>query len=188
MARTRSFDETKALAAMGDVFWRKGFEGASYAELMKASGLGKGSLYAAWGDKAALYRAALAQYVEAELALLAEVLTAPGANPLASLTALLTYPIEAVEERRDRRGCFLCNAAVDMAQMDAETAVMVEEAFGAAIDAVEGVAVRAGGAPGAGAHLFSVFLGLRVMARAGVSAERMRAARDVALRPYAALN
>ena len=179
MARTRSFDEDAALAAMGDVFWRKGYEGASYADLMAASGLGKGSLYAAWGDKAALYRAALKRYIALELALLADLLSGAEA-PKAALAALLDYPIAKVAAG-DRRGCFLCNAAIDMAQADAEIRKIVDEAFEGSVAAVEGVAAQAGAAPGAGAHLFSVFLGLRVMARSGAAIPAMKAARDHAL-------
>ena len=179
MARTRSFDEDAALAAIGDVFWRKGYEGASYADLMAASGLGKGSLYAAWGDKAALYHAALKRYAAAELALLADLLTSLA--PSQALAALLDYPIQAVESGEDRRGCFLCNAAIDMAQMDDEVRSLVDAAFADAIGAIDQVAERAG-APGAGGHLFAVFLGLRVMARSGASVIAMKAARDHALR------
>ena len=182
MARTRSFDEDAALAAIGDVFWRKGYEGASYADLMAASGLGKGSLYAAWGDKAALYRAALKRYVAGEMALLADLLKRD--PPADALAALLDYPIEAVAAGDDRRGCFLCNAAVDMARADGDVRLIVEEAFAMAVAAIEQIAVSAG-AKGAGAHLFSVFLGLRVMARSGAPVASMRAARDHALRGLA---
>ena len=63
MARAREFDEDKALAAVEAVFWRQGYA-ASYADLMTATGLGKGSMYAAFGDKRRLFRQALARYVD----------------------------------------------------------------------------------------------------------------------------
>ena len=68
-----------------------------------------------------------------------------------------------------------------MAQADAEIREIVDEAFEGSVAAVEGVAAQAGASPGAGAHLFSVFLGLRVMARSGAAIPAMRAARDHAL-------
>ena len=148
---------------------------------MAASGLGKGSLYAAWSDKAALDRSALRHYIERELSLLGALLGDEAQPARSRLLHLLTYPIDAVETAEDRRGCFLCNAAVDMAQIDPDTATIVEEAFATSTAAVDEVARQADAPEGAGAHLFSVFLGLRVMARAGVGADVMRAARDAAL-------
>lgn len=184
MARVREFDEAEALTAISDVFWRKGFEGASYADLMTASGLGKGSLYAAFGDKAALYRKALAAYVESELGLLADALSGD-APPRARIQATYDYAISALEDRGDRRGCFLCNAAIDMAPHDAEVERIVTAAMDAAEAAFDAPAAEAG-APGAGAHLFAVFLGLRVMAKAGASPDAMRRARDAAMATLAA--
>ena len=183
MSRTRSFDEAAALDAICDVFWRNGYDGASYADLMKASGLGKGSLYAAWGDKAALYRAALARYVEAELGALAGLLGDAATPAGARLRMLLDYPIDAVASRDDRRGCFLCNASIDRAPADPKVAEAVESAFAAAVASIDAVAQEAEGANrrGRGAHLFSVFLGLRVMARSGAPVALMREARDAGL-------
>ncbi|MEL6793038.1 MAG: hypothetical protein AAFP78_06275, partial [Pseudomonadota bacterium] len=117
--------------------------------------------------------------VALELALLSDVLSAAAA-PGDALAALLDYPISSVEAG-DRRGCYLCNAAVDMAQADDDVRALVDQAFADAIAAVESVARSAGAAPEAGAHLFSVFLGLRVMARSGAALPAMRAARDHAL-------
>ena len=53
MGRPREFDEDEALATIMDVFWKKGFEGATMSDLVTATGLIKGSLYAAFGDKRA---------------------------------------------------------------------------------------------------------------------------------------
>lgn len=186
MARTREFDEGLALDAIGDVFWRKGFEGASYGELMKASGLGKGSLYAAFGDKAALYRSALARYIEIEIGKLGAIAADVSASPFDRIAATFDYAIAAVEERADRRGCFLCNASVDMATHDPEVAKIVRKAFDAASESYEMVGRAAGGPEGIGDALFAVFLGLRVMAKSGAPVANMRRARDAALAPFAA--
>ena len=183
MARTREFDEGEVLDAIGDVFWRKGFEGSSYAELMAAAKLGKGSLYAAFGDKAALYRAALRRYIETEISALGGLLHDATSPPASRISATFDYAIAAVEERQDRRGCFLCNAGIDMAPHDEEVEKMVSGAFEAASGAYEAVGLEAGGAAGVGDHLFAVFLGLRVMAKAGAPVAAMRSARDAALAP-----
>ena len=62
VGRPREFDAEEALAQIMDVFWAKGFEGASMSDLVTATGLKKGSLYAAFGDKRAMYLKALALY------------------------------------------------------------------------------------------------------------------------------
>ena len=67
MARPREFDQEKVLDALRDVFWQHGYEGTSYADIMQATGLQKGSLYAAYGDKRALYLQALARYDAGEV-------------------------------------------------------------------------------------------------------------------------
>ena len=72
--RPRTFDKDQALDAVLAVFWRNGYQGASLAELTKATGLTKPSLYAAFGNKEALYLAALQRYREQQLIKHAEAL------------------------------------------------------------------------------------------------------------------
>jgi AcrR family transcriptional regulator len=62
--RPREFDADRALDRVLPVFWRDGFEGASVQALAEAAGVSKPSLYAAWGNKEALFLAALARYGE----------------------------------------------------------------------------------------------------------------------------
>jgi AcrR family transcriptional regulator len=62
LGRPRSFDKEVALARAMDVFWNKGYQGASMSELMAAMGIGAPSLYAAFGSKEELFRAAVAHY------------------------------------------------------------------------------------------------------------------------------
>lgn len=186
MARPRAFDEDVALSAMVDVFWRKGFEAASYADLMAASGLGKGSLYAAFGDKAALFRAALTAYVEREIGALGAALLDETAAGEARIAAALDIVIDAVTLRGDRRGCFLCNAAVEAGALDEETQALVDQALDAGRDGFSTAvaAARGGGDGDEGATFFAVYLGMQVMARAGAPLEQLRAARDGALKRF----
>lgn len=62
--RPRAFDADVALDRVLPVFWRDGFEGASVQALSDAAGVSKPSLYAAYGNKEALFLAALARYGE----------------------------------------------------------------------------------------------------------------------------
>ena len=62
--RPRAFDRAAALARATHLFWRKGFEATSIADLTKAMGIGSPSLYAAFDSKEALYVEALRHYGE----------------------------------------------------------------------------------------------------------------------------
>jgi AcrR family transcriptional regulator len=62
MARPREFVENDVLDAALEVFWTKGYEGTSVQDLVAATGLGRASLYGAFGDKQALFARTLARY------------------------------------------------------------------------------------------------------------------------------
>jgi len=64
MARPRSFDPNEALDLARDVFWRKGLQGTSLDDITAATSLAKPSLYAAFGDKNALFLKVLDRYHE----------------------------------------------------------------------------------------------------------------------------
>ena len=64
MGGIRQFDENRILDGAMERFWRSGFNGTSYADLMEATGLNKSSLYNAFGDKQALYRRCLERFAE----------------------------------------------------------------------------------------------------------------------------
>src|SRR5690242_2106841 len=81
--RPRSFDADKALDAAMQIFWHKGYEGASLSDLTEAMGINRPSLYAAFGDKESLFRKALARYAEGPNAYIGEALAAPSARQVA---------------------------------------------------------------------------------------------------------
>ncbi len=98
--RPREFDPDSALDRVLPVFWRDGFEGASVQALCEAAGVSKPSLYAAYGNKEALYLAALRRYADREGAVrIAALHATPDARQavrtfLHSLVALYTDPGE----------------------------------------------------------------------------------------------
>src|SRR5213080_3138627 len=61
--RPRSFDTDEVLERVRDTFWQYGYDGTSMDQLSAATGLHKPSLYGAFGDKKALYLAALESYL-----------------------------------------------------------------------------------------------------------------------------
>ena len=185
MGRPREFDEDEALAKILDVFWAKGFEGTSMSDLETATGLRKGSLYAAFGDKRAMYLKALALYGRTTIDEAVRVLTGIDA-PERRIGKFLQSAIDAVAVENDRRGCFLCNASIDQAALDPETQRSVngnferlrrvlEEAL-SELSAIDNNRRRA-----AAQHLLSVYFGLHVLAKAGQPVRMLKAARESAL-------
>jgi AcrR family transcriptional regulator len=81
--RPREFCVDQALAAALRVFWSKGYEGASLSELTEAMGITKPSLYAAFGNKEALFRKALELYEREKLDYVGKALSAPTARGVA---------------------------------------------------------------------------------------------------------
>lgn len=108
--RPRSFDAEQALDRALDVFWRKGYEGASLYDLTEAMGINRPSLYAAFGNKEALFRQALDRYVAGPAAYVRAALAKPTAREVAE--ALLFGEIELLTNPSHPRGCFAVQGAL----------------------------------------------------------------------------
>ncbi|WP_020592463.1 TetR/AcrR family transcriptional regulator [Kiloniella laminariae] len=188
MARPREFDIEVAVEQALQVFWSRGYEGAGLIELLEAMQIARSSLYKTFGDKRSLFLAALTHYditrVTAAVSLLRDALIPDGEHRIANLLMSIA---EAIEKQGDRRGCFLCNTAVDQAPHDKEIAEQVrrmmsrmEEGFFCAL--VASNLKRTLDLNGEGEArllktarvLNTVYNGLRVMAKAGYSAGEIR--------------
>lgn len=101
--RPREFDPDKALAAALRVFWTRGYEGASMAELTEAMGITKPSLYACFGNKEALFKKTLDLYERDKLAYMGKALEAPTARGVAE--RLLTGALATHCGEKDPHGC-----------------------------------------------------------------------------------
>lgn len=188
MSRNREFDEAAALKAIEEMFWENGYEGTSYADLMSATGLGKGSLYAAFGNKDALYLKSLASYIQREVDSAVQLLC--GKKESLSLSAktrigkFLDQAIKPVEQRKDRRGCFLCNAASDLAPHNKDVELEVLGAIDQIRNALESVLKNSHEASSrklAKEHVLCVYFGMRAMAKSGTSVARLKLMRDAVL-------
>src|SRR5476649_1825366 len=110
MGRHREFDVEKALDAALCVFWRKGYEGASYADLTEAVGVERPALYSAFGNKEALFRRALARYYERYMDFIPAALKLPTAREVA---AHILYHSAILNTRYpDHTGCLGINGAM----------------------------------------------------------------------------
>jgi AcrR family transcriptional regulator len=101
--RPREFDVDDALAAALRVFWEKGYEGTSLTDLTDAMGITRPSLYAAFGNKEALFRKALDLYEHEKLAYIGEALVAPTSRGVAE--RLLRGALEMQTSECEPRGC-----------------------------------------------------------------------------------
>ena len=101
--RPREFCLDEALAAALRVFWSKGYEGASLSDLTEAMGITRPSLYAAFGNKEALFRKALDLYEREKLAFMGEALKAPTSRGVAE--RLLRGALEMQTSECEPRGC-----------------------------------------------------------------------------------
>lgn len=121
MARPREFDVDEALQRALEVFWRKGYAATSLQDLVAAMRIQKASLYAAFGDKHALYLAALRRYQQETLEEFAAFL-AKAPSPVAAVREFLAEVADYASGKHGLRGCFCVNASTELAPLDAEVA------------------------------------------------------------------
>jgi AcrR family transcriptional regulator len=108
--RPREFNLDQALDRALKVFWRKGYEGATLPELTKAMGINRPSLYAAFGNKEALFRKAIDRYIEGPAAYVREALQQPTAREVVEHAFRGT--LDLVTDSRNPRGCMIVQAAL----------------------------------------------------------------------------
>jgi AcrR family transcriptional regulator len=135
--RPREFDRDKALEDAMRAFWAKGYERTGLPDLQAAMGIGRQSLYNAFGDKRALFLEALAHYGTTQFRWLHDRLAAPGSG-LANVRAVLDAWVEAVTAP-DFSGCLVCNSMVEFGRDAEVTAITarhneaIEDSFHAAL-------------------------------------------------------
>ncbi len=141
MARPREFDEREVLDQALMVFWTKGFDGASISDLTEATGLGRASLYATFGDKEGLFRAAVQHYLER----LAAKMPLPSAAPSgAAWLRTLFLGIASMRKSNEApRGCFLQAAASQCDRKRRETHELLTNALTQTESLIHAAVVRA---------------------------------------------
>lgn len=126
--RPRSFDTDDVLARARDTFWKYGYAGTSMDQLSAATGLHKPSLYGAFGDKKALYLAALDNYLAEVRAEFAEAFAVPGLFD--SLYQVSERSIDKfLRGKNDGTGCFMMSTAVPEAAEDPEISKVVRSSM-----------------------------------------------------------
>jgi AcrR family transcriptional regulator len=189
--RPREFDLDKALEAALEVFWRKGYEGASLPDLTEAMGINRPSLYAAFGNKEELFRKVLDRYIEGPAGFVRKALEAPTARAVAE--QLLNGAIDLVTDTRNPRGCLLVQGALvcgeaaesvrrELAARRAAGEAAIRERFERAVTEND---LRADANPDDLArYLVTLIRGMAVQATSGASRKDLRRVADMALQAW----
>jgi TetR/AcrR family transcriptional repressor of nem operon len=173
MGRPREFDERTVLEAARDAFWAKGYEGTSTRDLTACTGLTPSSMYAAFGDKLALFRRALDHYLDHTLR--DRMARLEGTVPPGyAISGFFHEVIERSVGDKVQRGCMLVNSTLEASPRDAELRdaiarelTLIERFFHRCFVAGQkaGEIPATHSADDAARHLLSVLLGIRVLAR-----------------------
>ncbi|MEN0581949.1 TetR/AcrR family transcriptional regulator [Phytobacter palmae] len=182
MGRSREFDVGKALDAALGVFWSKGYEGASYSDLTKATGVERPALYSAFGNKEALFLRALERYYDHYLDFFPAALAQPTAK------AVVAFILRAAADLHTRypehTGCLGINGAlacsddakpVQKALIEAREngEIQLRQRFEQA--KVQGDLPQDADCEALAAYVCAVLHGMAIQAKAGFSRERLDA-------------
>jgi AcrR family transcriptional regulator len=187
--RPREFDTDKALDAALLLFWRHGYEGTSLAALTRAMGVNTPSLYAAFGNKEALFRRAVDRYIQKPAAYLPNALKEPTAR--GAVEKLFTGAIQMVMNPRHPDGCLLVHGALasgpqaesiraELARRRAGAEGLVRQRFERAIE--EGDLPDDADPVKLARYVVTLLWGLSVQAAGGASHAQLQDVAELALR------
>ncbi|MFK4498247.1 AcrR family transcriptional regulator [Bradyrhizobium japonicum] len=189
MGRPREFDAETALDQAMEVFWRHGYEGATIAQLTEAMGINPPSLYACFGNKEGLLKAALDRYTKLRGVWMDEVVAAPTARDVAE--RMLMGIAEKQTDPANPPGCLLVqggiacgsgseNVPFELAARRAQNEDQLRDRF---VRAKAEGDLKPGSDPAALARYVSaVSVGMGVMASSGSDREALRQVASVAVR------
>ena len=189
MARTKQFDPDAALQKALELFWERGYEATSMADLVEHLGIARASIYATFGGKRELYLRAHERYVQSRDPHVVELLSQPGPALPAVRGLVRAYAEESRTDER-RRGCLVVNSAIELAGRDPAAARRVAASWDTLETALTSALMRARAQgelpadkdPQALARFLLVLLqGIRVLGRTPPDPGRLRDAVDQAL-------
>ena len=140
--RPREFDPNVALDAAVDAFWANGFQGTSMSDLEAATGLKKGSLYKAFGDKHSLFMKVLERYMDEQIRP-----HAPRFFEAPTATEGLRSFVEWAQARGtcndgSNRGCLAVNSVNELSQGDPIVRQALQDAHGQLVGLLTGLIRR----------------------------------------------
>jgi len=191
IGRPRTFDVDQALDRALGVFWRKGYEGASICDLTEAMGINPPSLYAAFGNKEALFCRALDRYAATNGAFIHEALAAGSARE--GIAAILHGTARSLTDKSNPAGCLLVQGIAgagehaqcirdELNARRAATQKVVRDRFQQAKD--EGELPEDADPAALARYFFTVTQGMAIQAAAGASRKELERVADMALRVW----
>nr|QDP27289.1 TetR/AcrR family transcriptional regulator [Bradyrhizobium cosmicum] len=187
--RPRSFDVDIAVERAMEVFWSRGYHATALPDLLRATRLSRGSLYAAFGDKHSLFLRALDRYIADALTRI-DIELAPDREPVEGLRAFLAGYVDRTSGANGRRGCLLVATAMELAGQDAEVGRRIagffkamETRLAAALSRAKAAGLLADGVePSSAARILVCFVeGLRVVGKTAPARTTSKATADALL-------
>jgi AcrR family transcriptional regulator len=191
--RVRQFDAVDALDRALEVFWARGYEGATLPALTRAMGINRPSLYAAFGNKEQLFRKALDHYQTGPQSFLCEALSRPTAR--AVVEAIFSGFIRMQRDRDAPRGCLIVSGALvcgeeaepvrqELARLRQAAVTVFRERFERAVR--EGDLPAGTDSATLARYIATVLNGLAVQAASGATEKELRQVAAVAMRAWPA--
>jgi AcrR family transcriptional regulator len=188
MGRPREFNAETALDQAMEVFWRHGYEGATIAQLTEAMGINPPSLYACFGNKEGLLKAALDRYTKLRNVWMDEVVAAPTARDVA--VRMLMGIADKQTDPANPPGCLLVqggiacgtgseNVPFELAARRAQNEDQLRDRFIRA--KAEGDLKPASDPAALARYVSAVAVGMGVMASSGADREALQQVADVAV-------
>jgi TetR/AcrR family transcriptional repressor of nem operon len=185
MARPREFDERQVIESLMNVFWAKGYEAATMQDLVSATGLLKGSLYGAFGDKHSMYLVALKHYDKTRIQSGIDMLNGEG-TARQKINRLFDSVIESTNKGFFAGGCLLCNASIEMAasdkQVKSEVKTTIRRLRLALLETLEPHCKNNEQAGSLASFVVSAYFGTRTLAKGGAPTAMIGDTRDQCLR------
>jgi TetR/AcrR family transcriptional repressor of nem operon len=190
--RPRSFDVDVAVERAMEVFWSRGYHATALPDLLRATRLSRGSLYAAFGDKHSLFLRALDRYIADALTRI-DIELAPDREPVDGLRAFLAGYVDRTSGANGRRGCLLVATAMELAGQDAEVGRRIagffkamETRLAAALSRAKAAGLLADGVePSSAARILVCFVeGLRVVGKTAPARTTSKATADALLNRF----
>lgn len=191
MGRHREFDVQEVLDAALDVFWQKGYEGASYADLTSATGVERPGLYSAFGNKESLFKKALERYYDHYLAFFPAALELPTAKEV--VECLFFKSLELNTQYPNKTGCLGIQGALACSDSSESVRLTIVEARANGERILRERLERAkeeGDLPDSAdcaalaSYVCAVLHGMAVQAKAGFTKERLEAVATQALKGW----
>ena len=124
----KKFNIDHAIDCATQLFWAKGYDATSLADLLKTIGINKGSFYNAFSSKKALFIQSLLKYDREHRQAILARLTALG-DPILAINTLFDELIEQSLLDSERKGCLMVNTALDLPNHDEDVRAMVKKGF-----------------------------------------------------------